>query len=89
MDAYLVAASKMGMPTDPAWFANFVANPTVTIEAEGRTIEAKAVVAEERRSRQALEPPRVEAHPEFADHPAKTGGRVIPMIRLMPIQPGG
>jgi len=83
-DAYAVAASKSGMPTNPAWFANLVAHPTVTIEAEGRTTEARAEVAEGL-DRDELWDRHVQAHPEFAGYPEKTGGRVIPMIRLTPI----
>ena len=84
-DAYVVAGSKNGMPTHPAWFANLVANPEVTIEAEGKTTEARAVVAKGS-DRDALWDRHVEAHPAFADYPAKTAGRVIPMIRLTPIR---
>jgi deazaflavin-dependent oxidoreductase (nitroreductase family) len=84
-DAYAVAASKSGMPTNPAWFANLVAHPTVTIEAEGKTTEATAVVAEDA-DRDELWDRHVQAHPEFASYPEKTGGRVIPMIRLTPIR---
>jgi deazaflavin-dependent oxidoreductase (nitroreductase family) len=83
-DAYVVAASKGGMPDNPAWFANLVANPTVTIEAEGKVRPAKAQVAEGA-DRDALWDRHVEAHPAFGEYPAKTGGRVIPMIRLTPI----
>jgi len=84
-DAYVVAASKSGMPTNPSWYANLVANPTVTIEVEGRTIEAKAVVAEGA-DRDELWDRHVALHPEFASYPEKTGGRVIPMVRLVPIK---
>jgi deazaflavin-dependent oxidoreductase (nitroreductase family) len=83
-DTYTVAASKSGMPTNPSWFANLVANPTVTIEAEGNTTEAKAAVAEGA-DRDELWDRHVKAHPEFASYPEKTGGRVIPMIRLTPV----
>jgi deazaflavin-dependent oxidoreductase (nitroreductase family) len=83
-DAYVVAASKSGMPTNPLWFVNLVANPTVTIEAEGKTTKAKSVVAEGA-DRDKLWNRHVEAHPEFGSYPEKTGGRVIPMIRLNPI----
>lgn len=83
-DAYVVAASKSGEPTNPAWFANLVANPTVTVETEGKTMAAKAVVAEGA-DRDALWDRHVEAYPGFADYVGKTGGRVIPMIRLTPI----
>jgi deazaflavin-dependent oxidoreductase (nitroreductase family) len=84
-DAYVVAASKHGMPTNPSWFANLVANPTVTVEAEDKTTEATALVAEGA-DRDRLWARHVEAHPAFADYPEKTGGRVIPMIRLTPIR---
>jgi deazaflavin-dependent oxidoreductase (nitroreductase family) len=84
-DAYVVAASKQGMPTNPGWFANLVANPVVTIEVLGKTTEAQAVVAEGA-DRDALWDRHVEVHPGFADYPAKTAGRVIPMIRLTPIR---
>jgi deazaflavin-dependent oxidoreductase (nitroreductase family) len=83
-DAFVVAASKSGAPTDPFWFKNLVANPVVTLEAGGQTIEARATVAEGT-DRDALWARHVEARPEFAEYPAKTGGRVIPMIRLTPI----
>ena len=83
-DAYVVAASKNGMPTNPAWFANLVANPTVTIETEGKTTEAKAEVALGS-DRDELWDRHVLAYPAFADYPPMTGGRVIPMIRLTPI----
>jgi len=74
-DAYVVAASKNGMPTNPAWFANLVANPTVTIETEGKTTEAKAEVALGS-DRDELWDRHVLAYPAFADYPPMTGGRV-------------
>jgi deazaflavin-dependent oxidoreductase (nitroreductase family) len=82
-DAYVVAGSKQGMPTNPAWFANLVANPTVTIETEGKKVEATAAAAEGA-DRDALWDRHVEEYPGFADYIGKTGGRVIPMIRLTP-----
>jgi len=83
-DAYVVAASKSGEPTNPAWYANLVANPTVTVETEGKVMEATAEVAEGA-DRDALWDRHVEAYPGFADYVGKTGGRVIPMIRLTPV----
>lgn len=46
-DQYLVIASKGGAPTNPAWYANLVANPEVTIEQGGETFPARAATAEE------------------------------------------
>lgn len=83
-DAYVVAGSKSGAPTDPYWFRNLVADPDVTIEVGGVTTKARATVAEGA-DRDALWARHVEARPEFAEYPAKTGGRVIPMARLTPI----
>ncbi len=84
-DAYVVAGSKQGMPTNPAWFANLVANPTVTVETEGKTFQASASVAEGA-DRDARWGHHVEAYQGFADYIGKTGGRIIPMIRLTPIR---
>src|SRR5258707_13334292 len=38
----VVVASKGGAPTNPAWFANLVANPTVTVESGGAQVQARA-----------------------------------------------
>jgi deazaflavin-dependent oxidoreductase (nitroreductase family) len=38
----VVVASKGGAPTNPAWFANLVANPIVTVETGGEKFEARA-----------------------------------------------
>ena len=84
-DAYVVAGSKSGAPTDPFWFRNLVANPVVTLEAEGKRTEARATVAEGA-DRDKLWARHVEARPEFAAYPEKAAGRVIPMVRLTPIR---
>ena len=42
-DDYVVAGSKGGAPTDPAWLSNLRANPDVTIEAGNRTFQARAL----------------------------------------------
>ena len=84
-DAYVVAGSKSGAPTHPFWFGNLVANPVVTLEAEGETLKARATVAEGA-DRDRLWARHVEARPEFAAYPEKAAGRVIPMVRLTPIR---
>ena len=83
-DSYVVAGTKSGAPTHPAWYTNLVAHPEVTVEAEGRApIKATAVPAEGA-DREALWQRLVELNPYFVDYPGKTEGRVIPMIRLTP-----
>ncbi len=79
-DRYVIAASKAGAPTHPAWFANLVADPVVTVEVAGETFEARATVAEgEERAR--LWAAHVDANPGFADYGQRTS-RVIPMVVL-------
>ena len=79
---YVVAASKGGAPTDPAWLRNLQADPVVTVEAEARTFQARASITDEA-DRDRLWGHHVEALPQFAEYPEKSG-RVIPMVRLTP-----
>jgi deazaflavin-dependent oxidoreductase (nitroreductase family) len=79
-DAYVVAGSKGGAPTDPHWFDNLRANPDVTAEAEGKVFEARGEVASGA-DRDRLWERHVAQWPEFGEYPKKTD-RVIPMARL-------
>ncbi len=79
-DLYVIAASKSGAPTNPAWFHNLEANPEVTVEAGGETFRARATVTSgEERDR--LWDQHAEQRPEFREYP-KISNRVIPMILL-------
>ena len=80
---YVVAGTKNGDPSDPSWLHNLRANPDVSVEAEGRTIRARASVADVA-DRDRLWDQHVTALPNFADDPEKAG-RVIPMVRLTPV----
>ena len=82
-DRYLVFASKAGAPTNPAWYHNVKAHPSVIIEVGTRTIVAQAeeLVGEER---DRLYAKQAELYPGFADYEAKTD-RVIPVIALRPV----
>ena len=82
-DDYIVVGSKSGAPEDPAWFGNLIANPVVTVEADGRTFQARATVAEGA-DREALWDRHLVEHPQFAEYPSKTN-RVIPIARLTPV----
>jgi deazaflavin-dependent oxidoreductase (nitroreductase family) len=79
-DRYVIAASKSGAPTNPAWYHNLVANPEVTLEAGGETFKARATetTGDER---QRLWDRHAAERPEFRDYPNKTK-RVIPVILL-------
>lgn len=79
-DCLVVAASKGGAPTHPAWYANLAANPIVTVEAGGEVFQARAHVAQgDERDR--LWRAHVAQHPAFGEYEQKTS-RVIPMISL-------
>jgi deazaflavin-dependent oxidoreductase (nitroreductase family) len=43
-DRLLVIASNAGAPRHPDWYHNLVANPRVTVEANGETYPATAVI---------------------------------------------
>lgn len=75
-----VFASKAGAPTNPDWYHNVIANPTVTVEFGDKTFEARAVeVTGEERDR--LYARQAALRPPFAEYEAKTK-RKIPVIVL-------
>jgi deazaflavin-dependent oxidoreductase (nitroreductase family) len=78
---YVVVASKGGAPTHPAWYANLLAHPVVTVEVGGERFQARAtaIAGGPERDRLYAQHARVEAG--FLDYPKKTD-RVIPVIRL-------
>jgi deazaflavin-dependent oxidoreductase (nitroreductase family) len=80
-DRMLIFASKAGSPTNPDWYHNLVANPTVTVEVGAETYEAttKVITGEER---DRLYAKQVEAMPMFGEYQEKTE-RVIPVIELV------
>lgn len=79
-DRAVIFASKGGAPTNPDWYHNLVANPTVTVEQGTETYEATAVeVTGEQRDE--FYARQVQRSPGFADYEAKTT-RKIPVIAL-------
>lgn len=79
-DRYVLAASKSGAPTNPAWFYNLQANPLVTAEAGGETFKARATVTSGA-ERDRLWEQHAAERAEFREYPNKTT-RVIPVILL-------
>ena len=79
-DDLAVFASKAGADTDPDWYLNLVANPTVTVEVGDQTFEATAttVTGPERDQIYAEQASR---YPGFAEYETKTT-RVIPVVLL-------
>lgn len=83
-DRLVVAASKGGAPTHPAWYANILADPIVTVEAGGETFQARAIVTEGV-ERDRLWAAHVAEHPGFAAY-EKATIRVIPMVVLQRVE---
>jgi deazaflavin-dependent oxidoreductase (nitroreductase family) len=81
---FVVAGTAGGSPTTPNWVANVRAHPRVQVEAANRTFDATATV-ETGAERDRLWAQHVAVLPHFADYPKQTG-RVIPMVRLTPIE---
>jgi deazaflavin-dependent oxidoreductase (nitroreductase family) len=79
-DDYIVAGTKNGAPTDPAWVGNIRAQPEVSLEIASETFQAIGSIAEGA-ERDRLWDHHVAELPWFADYPEKSG-RVIPMISL-------
>jgi deazaflavin-dependent oxidoreductase (nitroreductase family) len=76
----VIVASKGGAPEHPAWYANLLANPAVTVEAGGETFASRATVAEGA-ERDRLWSAHVAQHPGFAEYVEKTT-RLIPVVVL-------
>jgi len=76
-----VFASYAGAPTNPDWYHNLVANPSVTIEVGTETYEATAApVSLEERDR--IYPLQVAVAPGFGEYELKTT-RKIPVVELV------
>jgi deazaflavin-dependent oxidoreductase (nitroreductase family) len=77
-DRIVVIASKAGAPTNPAWYHNLVANPTVTLEIGTEKLEAKATVVTGA-ERDRLYAAQAALMPGFAEYETKTT-RKIPVV---------
>jgi deazaflavin-dependent oxidoreductase (nitroreductase family) len=79
-DRLIIIASKGGAPTNPDWYHNLVANPTVTVEVGNRQYQARATVAEGQ-ERERLFMQVSEQMPGFAEYQQKTT-RQLPVVIL-------
>ena len=80
-DDYVVAGSKGGSDTDPAWIANVASHPIVRLEVAGETFHAAATIEASGPERDRLWRAHVTALPWFGEYEHKTS-RVIPVVRL-------
>ncbi len=79
-DRIVILASKGGAPTNPDWYHNLVANPTVTVEQGTEKFQARAVVTEGE-ERERLYDQQAALMPGFAEYQKKTT-RQIPVVVL-------
>jgi deazaflavin-dependent oxidoreductase (nitroreductase family) len=76
-----VFASKAGADTNPDWFRNLVANPSVSAEIGAETITASAVSLEGAERDRVFDIQK-SRYPGFAEYEAMTT-RVIPVVELV------
>jgi deazaflavin-dependent oxidoreductase (nitroreductase family) len=79
-DAIVIAASKAGADSHPAWYLNIEAEPHVHVEVAGDAYDAVARIAD-RAERDRLYAAHAELMPNFAEYETKTT-RVIPIVVL-------
>jgi deazaflavin-dependent oxidoreductase (nitroreductase family) len=80
-DHLVVIASKGGADSNPDWYYNLLANPTVTVELGTEQFQARARAVTEELERSRLYAKMVEYRPAFAEYEQKTS-RKIPAIIL-------
>jgi deazaflavin-dependent oxidoreductase (nitroreductase family) len=78
-DRLVVIASAGGAEKHPDWYLNLVANPTVTIEHDGETFQARAESAEEP-ERTRLYDQQVAEMPFFDSYRKRVKDRQIPVV---------
>jgi deazaflavin-dependent oxidoreductase (nitroreductase family) len=82
--AYVIVASKGGMPTHPVWFLNLEANPECDLMVGPKAVKARARVAEGE-EREALWKQMAEIYAPYEDYKKSAGDRVIPVVVLDPV----
>lgn len=82
-DRFVVFATYGGLPKNPDWYYNLLANPQADVETGTRTVPVRATVIEDESERQQLWDRQVARRPNFAEYPHKTSRR-IPIVALVP-----
>lgn len=82
-DTIVVVASKGGLPSEPLWYKNLVANPECEVQIKRRKLKANARTASAE-ERELLWPKLVAHYPDFASYATWTE-RVIPVVVLEPV----
>lgn len=82
-DDYLIAASKGGSDSHPAWYFNLEATPEVRLEVGGQALTAQVTITEDEERDQIYE-----RFKSLGDHFARyeqMAQRTIPVVRLTPL----
>ena len=82
-ERYVIFASKAGAATNPDWYHNLLAHPTVEVEVGTETLSAVATDAAGE-ERDALYAAQAEESPQFAEYQKAAGDRTIPVVILTP-----
>jgi deazaflavin-dependent oxidoreductase (nitroreductase family) len=82
-DNVIIVASKGGLPSEPLWYKNLVANPECDVQIKRHKLKMKARTASPD-EREALWPKLVAHYPDFASYATWTD-RIIPVVILEPI----
>lgn len=82
--AYVIIASKGGMPTHPIWYLNLVAKPECDLMVGPKPVAARARVAEGE-ERERIWKLMVEIYPPYDAYQESAGSREIPVVILDPI----
>lgn len=80
-ERYVIAASKGGAPTHPAWYHNLVKNPDALIEVGTEKFKVRATPVPKGPERDRLYKVHGDSFAAFRDYPKKTT-RVIPVVVL-------
>ena len=82
--AFVIIASKGGMPNHPIWYLNLVANPDCELMVGSRPVSARARVAEGE-ERERLWKEMGELYPPNDEYQERAGERTIPVVVLDPV----
>ncbi len=82
-DAYVVIASKGGMPNHPIWFLNLEAKPECELMVGAKAVSARARIAEGE-ERERIWKRMAEIYPPYDDYQKNATQRTIPVVVLDP-----
>ena len=82
--AYVIIASKGGLPNHPIWYLNLEANPACDLMVGATAVKARARIAEGA-EREALWKQMAEIYPPYDEYQTNAGDRVIPVVVLDPV----